>query len=442
MTRRPSRRRPPRRSAPLLALVLAVLALAVPLQAQDEPPPYDHGLAIRRTRLVQVVERVGPAVVNIYQQVTTHQRLPWPYSEIYPSTRTSTSLGSGVIIDPDGFLLTNAHVFDPRSPIQVQLTDGRQLAARVVQVDAANDVALLKVSAGEPLPTARLGSSADVLVGETVLAIGNPLGNASTVTSGIVSAVFRDVAIPGAGAGRYRDFIQLDAPINPGNSGGPLLNVLGEVIGINWAIATDAEGIGFAIPIDRVRESLRRTLFNPASLANVSTGMEVRDADEGVVLASVAPDGPAAAAGLRPGDRVVAVEGQPVGWEFDLRKALYYAAPGEELSLTLERDGEPLAARLTLEAEESPRQAIARMTGLDVVDHPRYLGVLVQDVDPRGPAARLPLLPGDHIDGVAGVDVNDTTDLYRALSGAGAGARVWVNVFRQGQALKGRLALE
>jgi len=385
---------------------------------------------------------VGPAVVNIYQQITTHQRLPWPYSEIYPSVRTSTQLGSGVLIDPEGFVLTNAHVFDPRAPIQVQLTDGRALAARVVQVDAANDVALLKVSAEGPLPTARLGSSADVMVGETVLAIGNPLGNASTVTSGIVSAVFRDVSIPGGAAGRYRDFIQMDAPINPGNSGGPLLNILGEVIGINWAIATDAEGIGFAIPIDRVRESLSKTLFNPAVLANVSAGMAVDDGPEGLTLATVEPGGPAALAGLRPGDRLVSMGGRSLSWEFDYNKVLYYAEPGEELSVRVERDGDLVEARLSLQPEESPLQVLWTLLGLRVTDHPRYHGVLVEEVDPRGPAARLPLLPGDHIDGVAGVDVNDTTDLYRALTSLPPGSQVWINVFRRGQALKGRLTLQ
>ena len=140
MTRRPPRRPPTGRPAPLpaLALALSVLALAAPLQAQDEPPPYDHDLAVRRTRLVQVVERVGPAVVNIYQQVTTHQRLPWPYSEIYPSTRTSTSLGSGVIIDPDGFLLTNAPVIEPerrRSQHAVEILAGDRTGLRRRAID-------------------------------------------------------------------------------------------------------------------------------------------------------------------------------------------------------------------------------------------------------------------------------------------------------------------
>ena len=423
-------------------VVACALALAAPLAAQSSEAIPTAAQQARRTPLVEVVEAVGPAVVNIFQQVTTKQSLPWPYSQIYPATRTSTSLGSGVIIDAEGFILTNAHVFDPRGPIQVQMTNGRGLAARVVQIDAANDVALLKVSSDEPLPTAHLGISSDIMVGETVVAIGNPLGNSSTVTSGIVSAVFRDVAIPGTSGGRYRDFIQLDAPINPGNSGGPLLNVLGEVIGINWAIATDAEGIGFAIPIDRVRESLSRTLFNPAVLANVSTGMAVAEVDGALTLSGVEPGGPAAQAGLRVGDQLLSMAGRSMGWEFDYNKVLYYAEPGDEVELLVQRGQSQVQARLQLEAEESPLQAIERLVGLRVVDHPRFQGVLIEAVDPRGPAARLPLLPGDHIDGFAGADVNDTTDLYRALSALQPGQRAWVNVFRQGRALRGRLLLE
>ena len=433
----------------LLAVSLGAL-VALPCSAAPGPGPQDAAQASReesqRLRLTPVVAaaaKVGPAVVNIYQDVTQRQQLPWPYSHFSPTTRTATSLGSGLIIDPDGFILTNAHVIAPQGRIRVQLTSGETLQARVVQLDPANDVALLKVTADRPLPTARLGTSADIMVGETVVAIGNPLGNASSVTSGIVSSIFRDVQIPGTHGERFRDIIQLDAAINPGNSGGPLLNVLGDVIGINWAIARDAEGIGFAIPIDRVRESLVDNLFNPMILANVTVGLSLEgDPTERTVhVGAISPGGSADNAGLRAGDRVVSLAGHDVAWEFDFNKVLYHSEPGDALPIVVERAGELIPASLLLAAQESPMQYLWRTLGLRVVDHPTYFGVMVDSVDPRGVAAQLPLRQGDLIDGLNGTDVNSTLDLFEVVRSMPAGQGVLVNLFRNGQGLRGRVVL-
>lgn len=439
-------------ASPFAALV-ALLISAAPVAAQVTPvdarPATELGFTAaqlpRVNPIVRVVADVGPAVVNIYQEVVRETELPWPYNRLMPSQRTrSTSLGSGVVIDAEGYILTNKHVIQPRGDIQVEFSDGARHDARVINIDVANDVALLKIDAPEPLPTAPLGTSDDIMVGETVIAIGNPLGNANTVTSGIVSSRFRDVRLPGGTRGeRFRDFIQIDAPINPGNSGGPLLNIKGEVIGINWAIATEAEGIGFAIPIDRVRLSLSDTLFNPLVLRDVVTGVRV-DAlsPKGRVRVLAAqPDSPAERAGLRAGDELLSVAGRPVDWEFDFHKAVFEAEVGELLPLEVERDGERFPLQLRLESEESPMQFVYRRTGMRVLDHPKFYGVFVEAVDPRGPAARLPLRAGDHIDGLDGEDVDDVADLHRLLQQRPAGP-VELHLFRAGQALRGTIALQ
>ena len=423
---------------------LAALGLALPTHAQLE---FSEDQLSRVTPLVRVAREVGPAVVNIYQEVIEEVELPWPYSFFDPGSKSrSTSLGSGVIIDAEGFILTNAHVIKrPDREIQVRLPDGSDYQARLVNTDPANDVALLKVAADRPLPAARLGTSSDLMVGESIIAIGNPLGNENTVTSGIVSSLFRDVRVPGRGNSqrRFRDFIQLDAAINPGNSGGPLLNVRGEVIGVNWAIATEAEGIGFAIPIDRVRRSLIDKLLNPQVVADVVTGLRIQGGPAGrdVTLAVVEQGSPAQRAGLQAGDEVVSVGGAPVQWEFDFQKALYGSSPGNSLPVVVRRGEELIPTELVLEGEASPMRFIEATLGVRVVDHPRYFGVVVESVDPMGPAARLPLRRGDLIDGLGGAGVDDTQSLYELLQDLAGSRRVEVELFRGGQALRGTLSL-
>ncbi len=424
-----------------------VLVLAAGLPAQEEwSREFTPEQLPRVTPIVRVAREVGPAVVNIYQEVIEQVALPWPYRYFEPGGTRRTSLGSGVVIDPDGYILTNSHVIArPDRDIQVRLPDGKAFVAKLINTDPANDVALLKVAAERPLPYARLGTSSDVMVGETIVAIGNPLGNENTVTSGIVSSLFRDVNVPGqpGGAQRFRDFIQLDAAINPGNSGGPLLNIRGEVVGINWAIATEAEGIGFAIPIDRVRDSLVDRLLNPLVVSDVVTGLEVESDAWGreVALGHVADDSPAARAGLLPGDRLVSVDGRPVEWVFDYNKALFGSRPGDRLDLVVKRGESVIPVELELAADETPMRFIESLTGLRVVDHPRYYGVVVESVDPRGPAARLPIQRGDLIDGLAGRHVNDSQALYRILKALPDGVQVDIQLFRRGQPLRGRLSL-
>src|SRR6266542_2523551 len=217
-------------------------------------PLFASPLPSRRSEIVEVVEKVAPAVVNIAAEQTVRRaRSVFDTFFFGMDPRPAKSLGSGVIIDPKGIILTNDHVISGASRIVATTKTGQELACEVIGSDADNDLAVLRVKKpGAPLPTIKLGTSSDLLIGETVVAIGNPFGLTNTVTAGVLSALGRSVR--GEGNERvYTDFIQIDAPINPGNSGGPVVNVQGELIGIATAIIGGAQGIGFAIPVDRAR---------------------------------------------------------------------------------------------------------------------------------------------------------------------------------------------
>jgi serine protease Do len=440
------------RALPLLALLGAacVQPALAPLAAQAAPPLSPQQQQ-RMTPIARVVRDAGPAVVNVYQDGVQEVELPPPWNRFIAPQRTS-SLGSGFLIDADGYILTNSHVIPLGSGgIRVQLADGSEYPAELVNADPDNDVALLKITPapGTVLPAARLGTSSDVMVGETIVAIGNPLGRANSVSEGIVSSVFREVRVPqerGEPGPRpvFRDYIQIDAPINPGNSGGPLLNILGEVIGINFAVETQAEGIGFAIPIDRVRHALTENLLNPRLKREIVTGLAVQPDPVGcgVKLSDVEPDGPAARAGLRDGDRLLSIGGKPVNWEFDFNKALLASRPGDRIDLVVERGGERVKAALQLERDDSPPQTIWRRMGVAVVDHPRFKGVRIERVDPTGPAAALQLQTGDLIDGVGDREVDSVMDLERMTRERPPGEVVMLHVWRGRGAAWGNLRLQ
>jgi len=438
----------------LLALLIALLCVGATTRAQSAADTAQSAhRAARETPLVAVVREVGPAVVNVYQDVVAEVELPFPYSRLWgPQRSRRTSLGSGFVIDPEGYILTNAHVIrGGHQGIRIRLATGEVHDAQLVNIDTDNDVALLRIAPqpGTTLTAVRLGTSRDVMVGETVIAIGNPLGNENSVSTGIVSSIHRDVRVPLAEPGRpgspaFKDFLQTDAPINPGNSGGPLLNVLGEVIGINFAVASDGQGIGFAIPVDRVRRSLVDNLLNPRLQREVVTGFELEGDPlrRQVRVAAVDDDGPAQRAGLRRGDVLVSLRGQPVAWEFDVNKALLATRPGDTVSVEVRRDDRPLRLDPELAADESPRLHIWRTAGLRVVDHPRFKGVLIERVNPVGPGARLGLQPGDLIDGLGDRPVDSALDLYSALRGLPSGTRVILRVWRGDTASAGPLQLD
>jgi len=335
-------------------MVVALGLLALPAARAD--------VARRRSAVVDVVQKVGPAVVFIgTEQVVDRRMRGSPLEEFFfgeegrPQRQTVQSLGSGVIIDPGGTIVTNDHVIRGASAVHVLLADGRQLDAEVVGADAQNDLAVLRVSSKAPLPAAKLGTSADLMIGETVVAIGSPFGLAKTVTSGVLSAVGRSFK---ANDQLYIDFLQTDAAINPGNSGGPLLNLDGEVIGINTAIFSGAQGIGFAIPVDKVRRIVNE-LRSFGKVRPAWVGINAVDLTEqvarrlgwersdGVVVDSVDSGSPAESAGVQPGDVLAELGGTPVQDADELQAKLRGYPARASIPLLLWRNGQRLRATVT-----------------------------------------------------------------------------------------------
>ncbi len=295
--------------------------------------------------IVSVVEHVGPAVVQVGVAKSAPQN-----GSFGVTSRVVEGAGSGVIFAPDGYILTNSHVVDGALRIQVTLADGRDIPAQVVGNDPETDVAVVRVTPpdGQRLPVAKLGDSDHLHVGQLVVAIGSPAGLQSTVTAGIVSALHR--TLPGYGGRLIEDIVQTDAAVNPGNSGGPLVNSLGEVIGINVAILQQTQGLSFAIPINTVNwvasrlmrdGEVRRPIIGIAGQAGMLT-QSARHAlhietPTAVEVMHVAAGGPAAQAGIHPGDVIFKIEDKPVGSVDDMRRLLERLPDGSRVRVGLIR---------------------------------------------------------------------------------------------------------
>ena len=323
-----------------------------------------------------VVKRASPAVVTVRSAKVVRQARQYPFmdepwfrerfgqgAQPRQAPQVQSGLGSGVIVTPDGYILTNHHVVDGAELIRVELVDRRSFEARVVGSDAPSDLAVLKVEAHD-LAVLNLGDSDTVEVGDVVLALGNPLGLEQTVTAGIISAKGRST---GLSDGSFEDFLQTDAPINQGNSGGALINTAGELVGINSQILSPTGGnigIGFAIPSNMARNvmeqlirtgSVRRGLLGvvvqpvTADIAQQQNMPEPR----GVAIAAIQPNGPAATAGLQEGDIITALNNEPVNESNQLRNRIATLAPGTEVTLTIFRGGSEQQIRATL-GEVSP----------------------------------------------------------------------------------------
>lgn len=309
-------------------------------------PDRDEDLLDAYSRaVVGVVEKVGPAVVSI--GVKKRARAPRFGQE---------GAGSGVIIAPDGFVLTNHHVVDGAEDVQVNLTDGRSLPARLVGSDPATDLAVVRAEAGN-LPTAELGDSDALRVGQLVIAIGNPLGFQSTVSSGVISALGR--ALRSQSGRLIENVIQTDVPLNPGNSGGPLVDSRGRVIGINTAMIFMAQGISFAVPVSTIKwvvgelvthGKVRRAYLGIAGQVRPIGRRVQRNLDlqvpAGVEVVSVEEQGPADRAGLREGDLIVGVDGKTVGSVDDIHRLLAGWPVGSRLSLTVLRNSDRLQVQV------------------------------------------------------------------------------------------------
>ncbi len=397
-----------------------------------------------------LAEQVSPAVVNIQtsKTVTSAPRPPifepffgGPFEEFFGGQREFKvpSLGSGFVISPEGYIVTNNHVVEDVDKIKVAFEDGSEFEANVVGRDPATDIALIRVETDRPLPSLSLGDSEKLRTGDWVVAIGNPFGLEHTVTAGIVSALHRR----NIGAGRYEDFIQTDAAINPGNSGGPLLNLSGEVVGINTAINPRANTIGFAVPVNmakeilpQLRESGRVTRgWLGVVIQRVTTDLQEAldlDSTEGALVSKVDPKGPAAKAGIERGDVIVRFDDKPVAEMEELPRIVASTAPGSAVDVVVVRDGKRKSFRIdlgTLEEEtvvaaaqgesgpaafgmrvQSLTPDLAEQLGVD-----ESSGVVITDVQSGSPADEAGLRRGDVVLEVDQETVNDAGQFQRKL---------------------------
>ena len=319
----------------------------------------------RKNAIVRAVQRVSPAVVNISSEVMTRNSAhPFAGMEMdsffdsffkdffdphFEHRSKRTSLGSGVIIDGQrGLLITNAHVIANTDKIKIVLMDKREFEAQIVGADADYDLAVLRIETATPLPAVEMGSSEDLMIGESVIAIGNPFGFSHTVTTGVISALNRSIR---ADKRTYHQFIQTDASINPGNSGGPLLNIYGDLIGINTAIYAKAQGIGFAIPINRVKKIIAE-LIEYGELVQPWIGISVQDLNrrlaqhlkvpfqQGVVIQIIEPSSPAQKAGLRERDLIMSLGKRAVYSADDYQTAMRGFSPGDIIPMEIVREAE------------------------------------------------------------------------------------------------------
>ena len=435
-----------RKSLPaLLVAVGLLLGAAAPALAQQQNDSAqvaraavgaDRGLAMAGLPDVAAVfEKQKDKVVSIQAEV------PGGGNPFVGGGKNQVGQGSGFIIDPDGYIVTNNHVVSKAVSIVVYLADNDSYQARLVGVDEKTDLALLKIEPDRPLPAVRMGSSSSIKVGEWAVAIGSPFGLSYSCTTGIISAQGRSL-----GQGPYDDFIQTDASINPGNSGGPLFNLEGEVIGVNTAIIRNGQGIGFAVPVDLVKTIIPQ-LRERGYVKRGYIGAAIQEIDRplaeafevapghGVLVGSIEPQGPAHKAGLEAGDIITAVGGKRVHHVQELLLAVAAVPPGKSAAIDFERGakkdrvtitvaGRPDAQRPKLPGRSARKKAQGLVLGVDVSPITREVaaelglrpgqGVLVNEVVPHTPAA-LSLRPGDVILQVGDDRIGTADDLSRVL---------------------------
>lgn len=373
--------------------------------------------ASRRTPVVEAVQKIQPSVVSISSEKKAASTSRWPFTAEENARPRVSGMGTGVIIDGRGYILTNHHVVDKVQGIEVHLHDGTSYPARILQFDESMDLAMLKVEAGRSLPAAAIGTSADLMVGEQVITIGNAFGYENTVSVGIISALKRNVTLSDDQV--YRNLIQTDACINPGNSGGPLVNIDGELVGINVAVRAGAQGIGFALPIDDVKKVATEMMSTRRLTAfwHGLVGDEVRLPRNGraVVLSDVQPGSPAEAAGFKPGDQLVQVGELHVANSLDIERGLLGATPGRPTKIQILRDGQEQSLDLDLKplprmASTDPNDQVWRLIGVRtkvvksdyvVAASPKLRGGLyVEAVSPGSPADMAQIRPGDILVGM------------------------------------------
>jgi Do/DeqQ family serine protease len=410
---------------PFLLLFLVLGFAAAPAHAAD-----------RRTPVVLAVEAVSPSVVNITVTSTVRGDSRSPFGDPFfdqffkgfqdQRPRRSQSLGSGVIIDgKKALVLTNAHVIASGGDISVRLKDGREFKADLVGSDADFDLAVLKLENASDLPQVSMGDSDDIYIGETVIAIGNPFGYSNTVTTGVVSALNRPMKTNG---GAFGSFIQTDAAINPGNSGGPLLNINGELIGINTAIQARAEGIGFAIPINKAKHVIAE-LLDTGHVEPIWLGLFGQDVNQaaaryfdlkdlsGMLVTEVYPGTPAADALLKPGDVIVSFNGRTLANKSDYLARLFSVTKSESVNLVALRDGHEIRLHLRPQVLDKAKalNLVRTRWGFELADRKQGAGAEVTTVVPGSAAAKLGLKQGDVIHQIGNRSLRSGIDLLNAF---------------------------
>jgi serine protease Do len=373
----------------------------------------------RRSAIVDAVEKVRRSVVSITSEKKAASPSRWPFSPEENQRPRVNGMGSGVIVDARGYILTNHHVVDKVQGIVVQTADGTTYPARLLQYDPVLDLAVVKVEPVRALVPVVIGTSSDLMVGETVLTVGNAFGYENTVSVGIISALHRDVTLSDDQV--YRNLIQTDACINPGNSGGPLINIDGELIGINVAVRAGAQGIGFALPIDEIK-GVAAEMLSTRRLSSTWHGLVAAEQRNGtkriVVVAEVLQGSPAASAGFKVGDELVRVGEIPVTNVLDLERGFIDVRPGQRASLTIRRGGTDSSLALDLkplpelggQLALSPDDLLWKFLGLKTMPvNNEYVstvssklrgGLYVQAVLPGSPAAEASIQRGDILVGM------------------------------------------
>jgi serine protease Do len=420
----------------------AVIALTLLLSATAQ------GALDRRTPVVQAVERAKPSVVNIgterivqpkYDDIALNERssllehlLAQAMREQWPAQpRKTRSLGSGVVVEESGYILTNFHVIERASLIHVLLDDETLYEGTFVAGDPVNDLALIKVSAGKPLPAIPFAVDDDLLLGETVIALGNPFGLAQTVTVGVLSAKNREFRFNDRVL--YKDVLQTDAAINFGSSGGPLVNINGDLIGVNVSVNEQAQNIGFAVPVRRVRAFLGRSL-SPVLLRKSWLGFDLDPAASGVRVGRVGPETGAAKWGVRPGDEIVLLAGQQVPDAYSFNRSLIKLSEGQRVRLHLKRAGVEREIELPFEPMPKPsgRELALKRMGLELSTEPQALpihplyrsGLPVAQVEPDSPAARAGFRPGLLLTRINDYEIRTLDDVGLALEATQPGERL------------------
>ena len=430
-----------------------LLSLVLVLFVGLNTPQVGHALkSERESPVVRAVRKVGPAVVNISSSHEVRKRAN-PFSGFgmnpffeeffrdffdprFDRRQESTSLGSGVIIDGRrGFILTNAHVIERAGKIKVVLQDEREFEATIVGADPDSDLAVLKIDSQTRLPSIEMGSSDDLMIGETVIAIGNPFGFSHTVTTGVISAINRSIR---AEDKVYLDFIQIDASINPGNSGGPLLNINGDLIGINTAIYAKAQGIGFAIPINKAKKIISDLIqFGEVIQAWIGITIQKLDArlagylkvpgKKGVMVKAIEPRSPASKAGLLEGDIILAIGKKKIASVRDYWSIKKTYAAGDSLKAQIWRDGEIKTVRVKTRMFPIDRaeDLAFRLMGIRVEDlternRREYRtaareGVVISEINNRSQLAQIGARPGDVIRQIDDMAIENKDDFKKAM---------------------------